>query len=327
MRFLVTGGGGYLGSILVPSLLSEGHDVRVLDSGLFGLEHLPVDDIELVHGDLERVVAVGSDRLVEGIDAVVHLAAVSNDPSGDLDPVATHRVNTVVTEKLATAARKVDARFVFASSASIYGDGDDLVDEDGHLHPLSHYAKSKAQAEVALIGLRDETWSPVILRMGTLFGLSPRMRFDLVVNIFGMLMATDRKLKVFGDGMQWRPYIHVQDAARAFLHFAQHEPSHDEPVTFNLSHANHRVVDLVDIATNADQGLEVQFVDSAPDHRSYRVATDRARVAGFQTFNGVDHGLEEVRSAVAAGRVAEPTSPIYRNAAWLSKGVAAPAYG
>ncbi|HEU4320832.1 MAG TPA: SDR family oxidoreductase [Acidimicrobiia bacterium] len=315
LRFLVTGGGGFLGSVLVPALLDEGHVVRVLDSGLFGLDHLP-NDIELHRGTLEDLLVDGTEELVDGVDSILHLAAVSNDPSADLDPAKTRTVNTVATERLAVAARTNGAGFVFASTASIYGDGDFLADEDSATNPLSHYAKSKAAAEEALSNLTTGQWRPVVLRFGTLFGLSPRMRFDLVVNIFGMKMAQDRKLAVYGDGLQWRPYLHVVDAARALIHFALRQPDAGANI-FNVSHQNLRVVDLVDTALDLDPGLEVHFVESAPDSRTYRVSVDRAARTGFSTVHDIAQGLAEVRAAVSSGLVDQPASPIYRNAAWL----------
>jgi UDP-glucose 4-epimerase len=156
----------------------------------------------------------------------------------------------------------------------------------------------------------------VILRFGTLFGLSPRMRFDLVVNIFGMKMAQDRKLTVYGDGLQWRPYLHVGDAARALVHFALRQPDATANI-FNVSHQNLRVVDLVDIALELDPGLEVDFAASSPDSRTYRVSTDRAASTGFTTVHDISEGIAEVRAAVSSGLVDQPASPIYRNAAWL----------
>lgn len=315
----MTGGGGFLGSVLVPLLLEDGHGVKVLDRGLFGLEHLPLDEIELVEGTLEAAFESGLAPLIEGVDAIIHLAAVSNDPSADLDPVETRNVNTISTQRLASAARDAEVRFVFASTASIYGDGDFLADENSALNPLSHYAKSKAQAEAALGELSQAGWQPVILRFGTLFGLSPRMRFDLVVNIFGMRMAQDRHLTVFGDGKQWRPYVHVADAARSLLYFSQMTPDPQKANLFNVSHENHRVVDLVEIATSIDPSLTVDFVSAEPDSRTYRVSTERAAAAGFETLHTVESGLREVRAAVDSGLVAQPESPIYRNAAWLGR--------
>jgi nucleoside-diphosphate-sugar epimerase len=270
----------------------------------------------LHRGTLEDLLVSGTEELVDGVDTILHLAAVSNDPSADLDPAKTRTVNTDATEQLALAARANGAGFVFASTASIYGDGDFLADEDSTLNPLSHYAKSKAAAEEALSHLADGRWRPVILRFGTLFGLSPRMRFDLVVNIFGMKMAQDRKLTVYGDGLQWRPYLHVGDAARALVHFALRQPDATANI-FNVSHQNLRVVDLVDIALELDPGLEVDFAASSPDSRTYRVSTDRAASTGFTTVHDISEGIAEVRAAVSSGLVDQPASPIYRNAAWL----------
>jgi nucleoside-diphosphate-sugar epimerase len=206
MNVLVTGGAGYLGSVLVPKLLARGHGVRVCDLGYFGLGHLrglklPID---LVCQDL-RSVARSPQRLaelLEGIDCIVHLAAISNDPSAELNPELTDEVNYRVTVALAEAAQRQGIKFVFSSSCSVYGQADGEIDETGDLAPLTAYAVSKVRAEQALSAFATPLWRPVILHNGTLFGYSPRMRFDLVVNILA-LRYLPWSTTIYGQNRQW----------------------------------------------------------------------------------------------------------------------------
>src|SRR5688572_2907620 len=176
MRILVTGGAGYLGSVLIPKLLARGHQVRVLDLGYFGLGHLRAlqPAVELIREDLRTLVAQPAElrALLRDIDCVIHLAAVSNDPSAELNPELTEEVNFRATETLADTARELGIKFIFSSSCSVYGAGEGELDEEGWVNPLTVYASSKIKAEESLNQMATKRWSPVILRNGTLFGYS-----------------------------------------------------------------------------------------------------------------------------------------------------------
>jgi nucleoside-diphosphate-sugar epimerase len=320
MNILVTGGAGYLGSVLLPKLLARGHSVRVLDVGYFGVGHLRAVQprIHLVREDVRRLITdPGFGReLLDGCDCVIHLAAISNDPSAELNAELTQEVNCQATEALATLARATRVKFVFSSSCSVYGQASGDLDEDGPVSPLTTYAVSKVAGERALLDLSDASWSPIILRNGTLFGYSPRMRFDLVANIFALYCIVYNEIKVFGDGQQWRPFLHVNDCARAFVYFAELQTH--EHTCYNIAHANLRVVDLVEVFTRLNPRLRVEHLElPEQDERDYRVSTRRMRDEGFATRVDVEAGAEEMLDAIVGGLIPDPESIFYRNAKWL----------
>lgn len=323
MKILVTGGAGYLGSVLIPKLLARGHQVRVIDIGYFGLSHLKglQPQVELIRGDLRQV---RSDRnfareLISGCDTVIHLAAISNDPSAELHPELTDQVNFQTTAVLAEEAKAKGIRFLFSSSCSVYGEADGLLTEDGEVNPLTVYAVSKVKSDQMLADLADPNWSPISLRNGTLFGYSPRMRFDLVINIFSLYGVLKNKITVFGDGAQWRPFLHVGDCARAFIHFAENPPSGRRCV-FNISHENLRVVDLIGVFQEINPRLEVEFLPTDnPDKRDYAVDNQRMVEAGFRPITSVRVGAEQLVDAIVSGLIPDPESIYYRNAKWLKE--------
>lgn len=322
MNVLVTGGAGYLGSVLIPKLLIRGHVVRVLDVGYFGLGHLRAYQpaVEILRDDLRRAITDPAfcDQLLRGIDCVIHLAAISNDPSAELQPELTSEVNRDATCALADAARERGCRFLFSSSCSIYGSNDALIDEDAPTMPITTYASSKLAAEAYLESIAGPDWKPVILRNGTLFGSSPRMRFDLVINIFGLHSTLYNEIRIFGAGEQWRPFLHVSDCARAFLHFADlPEPRH---LRYNIAHENLRVVEVARVFEELNPQLQVSHTDlSEDDLRNYRVSTQRAQAEGFRPRVSVDVGAEEIAQAIVSGAIPDPESVFYRNAKWLSE--------
>jgi nucleoside-diphosphate-sugar epimerase len=321
MKVLVTGGAGYLGSVLVPKLVARGHRVRVVDLGYFGLDHLKrMQATEVIREDLRAL----ADRpslgrtLLAGCDAVIHLAAISNDPSADLHPDLTEEVNVGVTAHLAELAREQRIRFLFSSSCSIYGEADGEIDESGSTNPLTVYASSKVSAERILRELADDQWAATTLRNGTLFGYSPRMRFDLVVNIFSFQSVLYGQIKIFGDGLQWRPFLHVSDCARAFVHFLEH--GEITRGVYNISNENLRVVDLVDVFSRLIPSVGVVHVATPDqDRRNYRVSNRRMRQAGFVPRVGVELGSEEMIDAIVSGTIPDPESIFYRNAKWLKE--------
>lgn len=322
MNYLITGGGGYLGAVLTRRLAAAGHKVTVIDAGYFGLDHLTSmpGDIRIEVGDLRTITAdqAGLRSLLDGCDALLHLAAVSNDPSADLSPDWTEQINCVVTHQLAVAAKQAGVRLVFASSASVYGDAEGEQDESSPLQPLSLYASSKVAGEKSLLSLADADWVPAILRMGTLFGLSPRMRFDLVVNVFSLHLRTEGRLRIMGDGLQWRPYLHLEDAAEAFEHFAT-LPTLDQSI-YNLSYQNLRVVDVAEAVAGLDPTVEVVHVDlDQPDHRSYRVDTARLRATGYSPSVDVAMGAKEIVAALDSGEIGDAGSGVFRNALWMKE--------
>lgn len=335
MKILVTGGGGYVGSVLIPKLLARGHQVRVVDLGYFGLDHLrrlwsqgPSNAaetprgrrVEVIREDVRAVLnrpAIGRE-LLDGCDAVIHLAAISNDPSADQHPDLTDEVNVSVTARLAEIARRERVRFLFSSSCAIYGNGEGQLDETGALNPQTVFASSKVSAEKVLGELSDENWTPTILRSGTLFGFSPRMRFDLVVNIFAFQSVLYGQLKVFGDGMQWRPFLHVNDCARAFIHFLENPDVRRH--CFNVATENLRVVDLVKTFRAINPRLEIVHVATQDvDRHNYRVSNRRMLDSGFRPRVSVELGAEEMVDAIVSGQIADPESIFYRNPKWVKE--------
>jgi nucleoside-diphosphate-sugar epimerase len=322
MKILVTGGAGYLGSVLIPKLLVRRHAVRVLDVGYFGMGHLRNHQppVEMLRDDLRRVLSDDgfADQLLDGVDCVIHLAAISNDPSAELQPELTSEVNFQATCALADAARRRGIRFIFSSSCSVYGASENIIDENGETAPLTVYAVSKVEAEQYLESITDARWSPIILRNGTLFGYSPRMRFDLVVNIFSLHSTLYNEIRIFGAGDHWRPFLHVGDCARAFIHFA--ELPKPRYVRYNIANENLRVVDVARLFARLNPGLRVSHADLPQDDlRNYRVETTRAEADGFIPHLSIEEGAEQVCEAIVSGAIPDPESLFYRNAKWLSE--------
>jgi nucleoside-diphosphate-sugar epimerase len=259
-----------------------------------------------------------AESLLEGVDCVIHLAAMSNDPSAELQPELTEETNYCATVALARQARARNARFLFSSSCSVHGEAAGELDEDGPVNPLTIYAVSKVKAEQELERLADSRWRPIILRNGTLFGFSPRMRFDLVVNIFSLYAALYDEIRVFGDGLQWRPFLHIGDCARAFVFLA--EKPEVKHLRYNVCHCNLRVTDLAEIMTQLKPGLRVVHVPTQDvDARNYAVSGRRLAEEGFRTSVDVRSGAEEIMDAIASGSIPDPESVFYRNAKWLKE--------
>lgn len=274
MKVLVTGHAGYIGSVLVEHLLSSGHQVTGLDSFLYeGCDFLPVRaSIEERRIDIRDVAPVD----FEGFDAVVHLAALSNDPLGALDPQLTRAINLEGSIRLARAAREAGvSRFVFASSCSMYGasSGDDILDEGAPLRPLTAYAESKVRAEEALAGLADPDFCVVLMRNATVYGLSPRLRLDVVLNNLTAWAVTTGAIRLLSDGRSWRPLIHVTDLARvteALLLVPADEIS-ARSLNVGSNGQNYRIRDLAAIVSEV-AGVPVELAKGAEsDPRSYRV--------------------------------------------------------
>jgi nucleoside-diphosphate-sugar epimerase len=322
MTVLITGGAGYLGSVLAGQLLSEGKRVRVLDSLLHGGEALlglyPQDDFEFVHGDVRDADAV--DRSLEGIDSVVHLAAIVGDPACKRDPDLARAINYDGSLALyERASGRVD-RFIFASTCSNYGrmgDPTEYVTEESPLHPLSLYAETKVAVELALLE-RSNGAGPTttVLRFATLFGLSPRMRFDLTVNEFAAELALNGRLEVYGEQF-WRPYIHVGDAARAVRLTLDASPETIAGEVFNAgdTEENYRKQDLVDLLRERiPREITVDFVKIAEDPRDYRVAFGKIeQTLGFRASRTVPQGIDEILDAVEKNVIETVEGARYRN--------------
>ncbi len=304
MRVLVTGHEGYLGSVLVPRLTAAGHEVVGLDTGLFagcliGPAPQPVPALRV---DLRDVTA---EHLAEvAPDAVVHLAALCNDPLGNLDPTLTYDVNHKATLRLARAAKAAGAsRFLFSSSCSLYGAGTDdtPLDENAAFAPLTPYGESKILSEQDLAPLADDDFSPVFLRNATAYGFSPRLRGDIVVNdlVGNALLAGEVRLR--SDGMAWRPLVHAEDIGAAFLALLEAPRDTVHARAFNVGHSdeNYLIRDVAELVREIVGGEVTYASGSGADARNYRVSCDRIarEVPTFHPQWTVRKGIEQLAEA------------------------------
>ncbi|MGH4030373.1 NAD-dependent epimerase/dehydratase family protein [Actinomycetota bacterium Odt1-20B] len=303
MRVLLTGHQGYLGTVMAPVLTAAGHEVVGLDAGLFADCVLgpPPADAPGHRVDLRDVTA----EHVAGVDAVIHLAALSNDPLGSLAPELTYDINHHASVRLARLAREAGVRrFLYASTCSVYGaaGGDDLVTEDAPLRPVTPYAESKVRVEDDLHALADGDFSPVFMRNATAFGYSPRLRADIVVNnLVGHALLSGEVL-VMSDGTPWRPLVHAADIARAFTAAltAPRETVHDRAFNIGTESNNVTVAEIADEVAEAVSGSKVVITgETGADPRSYRVDFSRFRdaVPGFDCEWTVKQGALELADA------------------------------
>ena len=270
-RILVTGSAGYIGSVMVPYLESQGHDVTALDLGLYRSGAFTPDASE---GD-GRDIRDATPDWFEDIDAVVHLAALSNDPLGDLDPRLTYDINHHSTVRFAELAKEAGVqRFIFSSSCSLYGaHGDKLVDETADFAPVTPYAESKVHTEHALRKMADDEFAPTYLRNATVYGSSPRLRLDIVVNNLTAWAVATGAVRIQSDGTPWRPQVHVEDVCRAVgaTLTAPTEAIWNEAFNVGRNEENYQVRDIAEIVSDV-VGAELAFSENAgPDPRSYRV--------------------------------------------------------
>lgn len=309
MRVLLVGGGGYIGIPLAGELLDRGHMVRVLDRFYFGrdlFDSLPSRaGLELVQGDLRAP----DPRVFNGIDAVILLGALSNDPCADLDPRLSQEINldgTLLCAKLAKAAGA--RRLVFSSSCSVYGAGSGVSTEQSATHPVSLYARLKLEGETLLNELASDEFCVSSLRHATVFGLAPRMRFDLVVNLMTLTAFQQGKIYVLGGGLQWRPLVHVNDVAAAFVTVLESSPVLIQREVFNVGsdEQNLRVRDVATVVAKIVPNTKVEQVPSDADNRDYHVSFAKiGKVLGYKTRHGVESGAREVYDALASGKVTD----------------------
>ena len=327
MKILVTGGAGYLGSVLSLALIEHGHDVRVLDNLMYGgrslLSVFGHPRFELMIGDVRdsRIV----ERAVEHVDAVVHLAAIVGDPACARDPEAAGAINERGSLQLIRSAQNAGVnRFVFASTCSNYGRMNDtsvLASEEDELRPLSLYAETKVAVERALLGHRASTTAGTVLRFATLFGVSPRMRFDLTVNQFVMEMLVHRRLVVYGERF-WRPYVHVRDAAAAIIAVLNAPVDLVRSQVFNVGHTdeNYRKMDLVEMIDRRVPGAAIEFVSVADDPRDYKVSFERIHsTLSFTPMRRVIDGIEEVARLIESGVLGSVEDPAFSNVSEVAR--------
>ncbi len=302
MRILVTGHKGYIGTVLVPRLVAAGHDVVGLDTDWFA--ECAWDDSAVVVPEIRKDLRDVEQRDLEGFQAIIHLAAISNDPIGNLNPELTYEINHVGSARLARLAKAAGCqRFLFSSSCSIYGAaGDDLLTEEAEFNPVTPYGRSKMLLERDLADLADDDFSPTYLRNATAYGASPRLRFDLVINNLVASAYTSGRIYLLSDGTPWRPVVHLQDIAQAFevLLNTPRDLIHNQAFNVGRNEENYRVNDLAEIVRQVVPGSRIEYAPQAgPDKRTYRV--DFGKIAqlipAFQPRWDARRGAEELYTA------------------------------
>ncbi len=281
MRVLVTGHNGYVGTVLVPMLLEAGHDVVGLDTNLFQ-EATFGDDVTAAIPAINKDVRDVDHADIDGFEAILHLAGLSNDPLGDLNPELTYEINHRASVRLAEIARELGVeRYIFSSSCSNYGAGvDDWLNEESAFNPVTPYGRSKVMVEQDVAKLADDNFSPTFLRSSTAYGVSPRLRFDLVINNLTAWAYTTGLVYLKSDGTPWRPVVHIEDMALAFV-AALHAPReliHNEAFNVGRPEENYRIRELAEIVADVVPGSRVEFAEGASaDKRNYRV--DSSKIA------------------------------------------------
>lgn len=311
-KVLVTGAGGYIGTVLVPMLLDRGYQVRALDRYFFGRNRLASHaKLEIVQEDNRRI----ADQHLAGVDFVIDLAALSNDPSGELFQNATWEINHQARVRTAELAKKHGVRgYVLPSSCSVYGfQGDGVIaDESSPTNPLTTYAKANLNAEQDILPLSDNRFLVVVLRQATVYGYSPRMRFDLAINGMTYGAWTTGKLPVMRDGSQWRPMVHVKDTAEAMCLVLEADVDSVRGQVFNVgSDANNYQLKRLaeEVAEVVPRAVELEWYGD-PDHRSYRVSFRKIEGLGYKARYTARDGVQEICEALKGGKLDKSTDTL-----------------
>jgi nucleoside-diphosphate-sugar epimerase len=305
LKVLITGGAGYVGSVLIEHLLNEGYDVTCLDRFFFGDEFLKKlsqgKKLTLVKDDIRWF----DPKILEGIDVVMDLAAISNDPAGDLDPSKTYDINHLGRARVAKLSKMHGVKqYILASSASIYGFQEETVNEDSKVNPLTTYSKANRMAEVESLPLNDDTFTVTALRFSSIYGFSPRMRFDLAVNNMALDLFKSGKIVITGDGKQWRPFLHIKDAARAYQLVIESPKEKIAGHIFNVGsdNQNYEINKLArEVGDSIGLKYEIEFKGTL-DHRSYIASFKKIKdTLGFTPKYNVSDGSNEIYDALKKG--------------------------
>jgi nucleoside-diphosphate-sugar epimerase len=310
MRVLVTGGAGYIGSIMMKTMLEKGYEVTCLDRLFFGAE--PVKDVK------DKVTLIKDDirwfdpEVLNEVDAVVDLASLSNDPSGELDPQKTLEINHKGRARVAALSKKHGVKkYVLASTCSVYGFQEGTLTEQSRLNPLTTYARANVLAEKDILPLADKSFAATALRQATVYGFSPRMRFDLAINGMVLGFFKNGKIPIMRDGKQWRPFVHVEDTSNAFIKVLESDPELVNGQIFNIG-SDEQNVQVFDLANLVAEAIKLPFNYEwygTPDRRSYKVSFAKIKKAlNYRTDCSLKEGAREVYAALKEGKI-NPEDP------------------
>lgn len=322
-KILVIGGAGYLGAVLIERLLAEGYFVKVLDNHIYGKKaiemHAENEQVEAIEGDIRNVQTVND--AMKGMDSVILLAAVVGDPASKARPELTVETNYLAAQMCASSAKINEIKkFIYASTCSVYGIGKDILDEQAPLNPVSLYAKTKISSEESILSLSDKGFQPVIMRMSTLYGWSPRMRFDLVVNTMTMTAFTEGKINVFG-GNQWRPLLSLEDAAQAYVLALEKNTASDKGVIYNVGSEEQNYT-IADVAKQVAEGIKkasgkditINIENDSTDARDYRVSFKKIQnELGFAVKHTIPEAAAVIWRKLESKEINDPKQKVYYN--------------
>lgn len=315
---LVIGGAGYLGNAVVRKIIDSGRNVRVLDNFIYGDQALSDlrnnPKLQVIEGDIRNIETVVS--CLEDMDAVILLAAIVGDPASKARPIQTIETNLLAAQSLAFACKtQCISRFIYASTCSVYGKGDEILDEQSSLNPISLYARTKIASEKSILEMSNSNFEPTILRMATLYGYSKRMRFDLVVNTMTMKAFTDKKIQVFG-GEQWRPLLHVDDAADVYFKCIDKPLDKVGNQIFNVGseEQNYQIKDISKIIGSTIKNITIETLKSEIDNRDYKVSFQKIKnILQFVPQNNIDQSCKKIYKSLQKGEFKNPEAKIYYN--------------
>jgi len=309
MQVLVTGGGGYIGSVLVKRLLKEDYKVKVLDRFFFGKDTLSSvsknKNLKLIQDDIRWF----DPKILKNVDIVMDLAAISNDPAGELNPKMTMEINHKGRARVAKLSKESGVkRYILASSCSIYGFRDGSLDEKSPINPLTTYAKANRQAEISAKKLSDDKFTATMLRFATVFGLSPRMRFDLAVNGMVLGFYKNKQIPIMRDGTQWRPFIDVKDVAQAYVTVINAPKEKVNGEIFNVG-SNNQNYQILQLAKEIARAINIPFKKQwygDPDSRSYQISFKKIKdTLGYKTKFSVANSAKEIYNALKSGKTTD----------------------
>jgi len=306
MRFLVTGGAGYIGVPLIEQLLGKDNQVICLDRFFFGRESLSRIEkdprLTLVQDDIRWF----DPCYLKGVDVVIDLAALSNDPSGELNPAKTYDINYLGRLHVAKLSKEHGvSRYILASTCSVYGFHDEILDEASSTNPLTTYAKSAVKAERDILPLGNDRFTVIAPRFATVYGLAPRMRFDLAINAMILKLYKTGKIPVMRDGTQWRPFIHVKDVAKAYMKLAETDPGKVNGEVYNVGsdEQNYQLQSLAKlIGDNSGKSYELEWYGD-PDKRSYRIDFNKIKTLGYKPDYSPRDAVKEIKEALERGEI------------------------